>query len=259
MNQHPFEVVVDGLTLRGTSYLPDGPGPFATAVLLHGFGGSRVEVSAAFVQLARALNRAGLAAVAYDRAGHGESDGSFFDTSASGDVRQAREVLSAIAQLDFVAPGGLHLVGLSLGAVIAAALAAESPVPIRSLTLWSVAAVFVDDIASGVIQGRSLESLKTDGYFDFYGQRMGPAMVEDAATFDPYQRAAGYRGPARILHGTADFVPVSYAERYQQLFGDCAELSVVPGADHGWASVPHRDLVIAETVAFVERCEPAVR
>ena len=259
MAQHPFEVVVDGLTLRGTSYLPDGPGPFPTVVLMHGFGGSRVEVSGAFVQLARALNRAGLAAVAYDRAGHGESDGSFFDTSVSGDVAQAQQVLAAIARLEFVAPGGVHLVGLSLGAVISAALAAESVVPIRSLTLWSAAAVFVDDIASGMIQGRSLDGLATDGYFDFYGQRMGPAMVEDARTFDPYQRAAGYAGPVRILHGTADFVPVSYAERYQQTFGERAELTVVPGADHGWAAVPHRDLVIAETVAFIERSERAAR
>jgi uncharacterized protein len=255
MTQLPFETIANRQTLRGTAYVPAGPGPHRTVVLFHGFGGSRVEGARSFVQLARALNRAGWAAISYDRAGHGESDGEFFDTTASGDVADGRQVLGAISVLPYVARGGVHLVGLSLGAVIAAAVASESPVPVRSVTLWSSAAVFVDEIASGAIQGKRLDSLETEGYFDFYGQRMGPAMVADARTFDPYARAAGYRGPVRILHGSEDFVPVDYAYRYQALFGDRAELTVVPGADHGWLTVPHRELVIGETVDFITRCE----
>jgi pimeloyl-ACP methyl ester carboxylesterase len=46
----PFETTVRALTLRGTHYLPDaaegaGPAPHPTVVLLHGFGGSRVETT----------------------------------------------------------------------------------------------------------------------------------------------------------------------------------------------------------------------
>lgn len=253
MTIQSFETAVRGRTLRGITTLPDGAGPWPTVVLFHGFGGSRVEMSRIFVELTRALTRSGLAVVAFDRAGHGESDGEFFDTSASGDVQDAQEVLRAVAALDEVDGDDLHLVGLSLGAVIAAAVAARSPLPIRSLSMWSTAAVFVDDIAAGSIQGRSLASLATEGYFDFMGQRMGPAMVEDARTFDPYAEAAGYTGPALLMHGTADFVPVSYAERYAALWGPTATLDVVPGADHGWATVPHRDHVIAATVDFITR------
>ncbi|EPD84552.1 hypothetical protein HMPREF1529_01155 [Microbacterium sp. oral taxon 186 str. F0373] len=256
----PFETTVRALTLRGTHYLPDaaagaGPAPHPTVVLLHGFGGSRVETTGVFVTLARALVGAGFGVFAFDRAGHGESDGEFFDTTASGDVADTAAVLSAIRQADEVDADNLHLVGMSLGSVIAAVVAAEAGAGgIRSLTMWSTAAVFVDDIRSGQIQGRSLAALDgPDGFFDFLGMRLGPAMRADALTFDPYARAAAYDGPALLLHGTADFVPVRYAERYADahVFGERAEVVVVEGADHGWAELPQRDELITRTVSFI--------
>jgi len=258
----PFETTVRDLTLRGTHYLPDAaasaaPEPRATVVLLHGFGGSRVETTGVFVALARALVAAGFGVLAFDRAGHGESDGEFFDTTASGDIADTAAVLAALRESPAVDAANLHLVGMSLGSVIAATVAAEAErgAGIRSLTMWSTAAVFVDDIRSGQIQGRSLAALDgPDGFFDFLGMRMGPAMRDDALTFDPYARAAGYGGPVLLLHGTADFVPVSYAERYAEadVFGARADVVVVEGADHGWAEIPQRDELIARTVSFIQ-------
>ncbi|MFS0732296.1 alpha/beta hydrolase family protein [Microbacterium jepli] len=239
--------------LRGTLYGVDAEAPRPTVVLFHGFGGSRVETTGVFVQLARALADAGLAVLAYDRAGHGESDGEFFDTTASGDIRDALRILDIVRGIPGVDGDDLHLVGMSLGAVVASVVAAESDAAVRSLTMWSSAAVFVDDIRSGQIQGRSLDTLDTDGWFDFLGMRMGPAMREDALTFDAYGRAAAYKGPVLLLHGSEDFVPVSYAQRYanDDVFGDRAEVVVVEGADHGWAQLPQRDLLIARTTRFV--------
>ncbi|AUG28355.1 MULTISPECIES: S9 family peptidase [Microbacterium] len=258
----PFETTVRARTLRGTHYLPDAAAgaarePRPTVVLLHGFGGSRVETTGVFVTLARALVAAGFGVLAFDRAGHGESDGEFFDTTASGDIADTAAVLAALRESPAVDAANLHLVGMSLGSVIAAAVAAEAGGggAIRSLTMWSTAAVFVDDIRSGQIQGRSLAALDgPDGFFDFLGMRMGPAMRDDALTFDPYARAAGYGGPALLLHGTADFVPVSYAERYAaaDVFGERAEVVVVEGADHGWAELPQRDELISRTVSFIQ-------
>ncbi|MFT2752547.1 alpha/beta hydrolase family protein [Clavibacter sp. Sh2088] len=261
----PFDARVRGLVLRGSQHLPEATGPRPTAVLMHGFGGSRVETTGVFVALARRLAAAGIGVVAYDRAGHGESDGEFLDTTVTGDAADARLVLDAVRALPEVDAADLHLVGMSLGAVIASVVAAEEGAAgegaagegagsgIRSLAMWSTAAVFVDDIRAGTIQGRSLAPLDAVGWFDFAGQRMGPAMRDDALAFDPYARAAGYRGPALLLHGTDDFVPVDYARRYTapDVLGDRAELRVVEGADHGWAQLPQRDEVIERTVAFV--------
>jgi len=256
MRIRPFEAPVRGLVLRGSQHLADAPGPRPTAVLMHGFGGSRVETTGVFVALARRLAEAGIGVVAYDRAGHGESDGEFLDTTVTGDVADARRVLDAVRALPEADPDDVHLVGMSLGAVVASVVAAEETAAgarIRSLAMWSTAAVFVDDIRAGTLQGRSLASLDDDGWFDFAGMRMGPAMRDDALGFDPYARAAGYDGPALLLHGTEDFVPVSYARRYlaPDALGDRAELVVVDGADHGWAQLPQRDEAIARTVAHV--------
>lgn len=248
----PFQTTVDGLCLRGTQYAPS-PEPGPTAVLFHGFGNSRVESTCLFVALARELAAHGIGVIAYDRAGHGESDGEFFDTSVSLDVRQAHHVVAAVADLDAVDADNLHLVGMSLGSVIASTVAAESSIPVRSVTMWSTAAMFADEIRSGFLQGQSLERLDSEGYFDFLGMRMGPAVRDDAVSFDVYGRASGYSGLVRLLHGTADFIPLSYAERYLQVYGDRADLIVVEGADHGWAQVPQRDLVISHTVDFISQ------
>ncbi len=63
------------------------------AVLFHGFGGNRIDFSGFVVQMARELASRGLVVVTYDRAGHGESDGTFFDTTVSGDVEDALQVV----------------------------------------------------------------------------------------------------------------------------------------------------------------------
>lgn len=249
----PFETAVEELTLRGTCYLPDTRtrAGAPAAALMHGFGGNRIEGARLFVSLARVLTAQGIAVLAWDRAGHGESDGSFFDTTVSRDVRHTHLVLDAFAGLPDIDADDLHLLGLSLGAVEAVAVAASSPRPIRSVTMLSTAAVFVDEIASGFIQGRPLDTVESLGYFDFLGQRMGPAMIADAHTFDPYAAAAGYAGPTLLLHGTEDFVPLRYAERYVEVL-DRAELEVIPGADHGWMTVPHRDLVERRTLEHIQ-------
>ena len=251
----PFSTTVRGLELRGTRYRPRGQDPTPTAVLFHGFGASRVEGTRLFVTLAHRLLAAGTGVVAFDRAGHGESDGEFFDTTVTRDVEDSVRVLDAVAALPGVDAEDLHLVGMSLGAVVASVVAADRPAGVRSVTMWSTAAVFADEVRGGTLQGRPLDVLDEQGFFDVLGQRLGPALPEDARGWDPWARAAGWGGPTLLLHGTEDFVPLACARRYldDDVLGDRAELVVVEGADHGWAQLPQRDTVVAATVDFTTR------
>lgn len=253
LDVRPLEFATGGVTLRGTAYVPGSrTGARPTAVLHHGFSGHRIEATRAFVQLARSLAAEGIAVVAFDRAGHGESDGDFYDTTVSGDVSNALELLEHIAALDFVDEGDLHLMGFSMGGVIASVVAAETDKAIRSVTLWSVAAVFAEEIRKGLLHGQSIEDVSTQGYFDLRGMRLGPRFFADAESFDVYGRARGYRGPVRVLHGGRDFIPHSYAEAYSRVYGDAMDYTLVPEADHTWESVPARDYVIAESVKFIK-------
>lgn len=247
----PIEFDIGGLTLRGAAHVPTGPEPSATAVLHHGFGGQRTEAYRPFVTLARELAARGVAVVAFDRAGHGESDGDFYDTTVSGDIADSLQLLRRIVDLDFVDGDDVHVLGTSMGSVIAGVVAAETDVPVRSLTLWSPAAVFVDEIRSGYLQGRPIDGVKTDGYFDFNGLRVGPAFFDDARRFDVYGRAGGYRGPVLVLHGGEDFIPVRYAQAYHDIYGDSMEFELVPEADHLWSNVPSRNRLLHKTVDFI--------
>jgi pimeloyl-ACP methyl ester carboxylesterase len=192
-----------------------------------------------------------VAVVAVDRAGHGESDGDFADTTVSGDVADSLDVLSMIAASNDIDPTNLHLVGTSLGAVIASIVAAESRYDIRSLTMWSPAALFVDEIRSGFLQGRPIDAVDEQGYFDFRGLRVGRGFFGDAREFDVYGRAHAFTGPVRVLHGDRDFIPARYAEEYRSVYGNAMHYTLVADADHCWESVAARDFVIAQSVEFV--------
>ena len=130
------------LTLRGTRYLPEGfseDGHSPVAVLFHGFGGNRIDFSGFVVQMARELASRGLVVVTYDRAGHGESDGTFFDTTVSGDVEDALQVVEQARHMSGCDPDNLHFAGLSLGAVICTLLAPKVPGQPKSIALCSTA------------------------------------------------------------------------------------------------------------------------
>lgn len=249
IRHHEIDV---GVLLRGTLYIPAATGPSPAVVLHHGFGAQRMEGFLAFVQLARTLAAAGFVVAALDRRGQGESDGEFFDLSVEQDIIDAAAMHDHVAALPIVDRESVHSVGMSMGAVIASIAATQTRVPVRSLTMWSVAALWAEEVRSGTLQGRPLDVLETQGYFDFYGLRLGPRIVREAESFDPYERAAGYSGPVRVLHGEEDFVPEHYAARYRTVYGDRMTYTVVPGADHGWGNVPVREMVIDETRRFIE-------
>lgn len=242
------------LTLRGTRYLPEGfseDGHSPVAVLFHGFGGNRIDFSGFVVQMARELASRGLVVVTYDRAGHGESDGTFFDTTVSGDVEDASQVVEQARHMSGCDPDNLHFAGLSLGAVICTLLAPKVPGQPKSIALCSTATSYVDEIAGGHIQGKPLSVIEEQGYLDFMGVAMGPAMVEDAGRTDPYGMACGYHGKVLAIHGTKDFIPVDYIRRYEDVYGENMQLKVIEDGDHGFGNVKHREMVMSALGDFV--------
>jgi len=243
----------DGLTLRSTVHIPDGPAQrrWPVAVFIHGFTSNRLEVPS-FVAMARLLADNGIASVRVDLSGHGESDGDFFDVTITGEIAEARAVLRAVREMDFADPARIGLVGMSMGGVVAGIVAAEEP-GLRAACLWSPAAVAPFEMGRGYLKGRSLAGeIEEKGYFDADGHRVSAALVADIANLDVYGRSAAYPGPVRIIHGDKDDVaPIEYARRYLEYYHGNAELEVVPGADHSWGSVPHRARLHQSTLEFL--------
>ncbi|MQV19708.1 acetoin dehydrogenase dihydrolipoyllysine-residue acetyltransferase subunit [Sinorhizobium meliloti] len=117
----PRTIVVDGGAIN---LLEAGPQSDETVVLLHGFGG---DLSTwLFNQSALAES---MRVVAIDLPGHGASS-----PIAGGDIFP--KIVSAVeAAVEAVAPGKLHLIAHSFGGAVAAAIAANRPSRVASLTL----------------------------------------------------------------------------------------------------------------------------
>lgn len=237
-----------GHVIRGWEYGDVRPGSPAV-LLVHGFGDSDTGARQLFVQTARTLADRGVGVRSYSRLGHGASDGDFLDVTIGDEVAQ---VSTMIEQLAADATGRVHVVAHSLGAVESAMAAAGVPELVRSLTLWSPAGVVVDDITvHDAIMGQPIAPVRERGWFDFGGTALGPAFIDEVqAGLDVYGVAAGYRGPAMVVHGTDDtIVPVEYGRRYGELL-EGATFVPVDGADHGWSSVPLRQDLLRRLVEF---------
>lgn len=115
----PFRVTADGVTLAGEEA---GTGP--AVLLLHGLTATRRYV----VHGASTIPRAGFRLISYDARGHGESGG-------SEDYSYAALVDDALAVLDDRGVERAAVVGQSMGAATAAALAIEHPGRVAALGL----------------------------------------------------------------------------------------------------------------------------
>lgn len=244
----PLTLTHDGRTLTGSLY---DAGPEAPcALLVHPFGSTRIGPRRLFVLLADRLREAGVSSIAFDRIGHGESDGDFFDITVSDEIEQVRGMMQ---RAEAHARGPVHVVAHSIGGVEAALAAAADPERVASLTLWAPAAVSVDDIADGNVHGQSLDQLDEHGRLDIDGLALGPAFVDDLRGMDVYAGLGAYTGPARIHQGLSDdVVPLRYSRRYAEIWGDPDDLLVTyPEADHVWSVLPPREELIRATVADI--------
>jgi alpha-beta hydrolase superfamily lysophospholipase len=210
----------------GLAYLvvePEGA-PRGGVVIVHG-ARSRKENHLDF---ARACAGKGLAAIAFDQRGHGDSEGPL----GAG----ALEDVAAIAGL---LPAGLpvFLRGTSLGGCIALAAAHQAGAR-------AVAAICPARPA------QLLAGLRA-GHFDLQADRPGlEALLESI----DLERAARALGPdLMLLHAEADeVVPVEHAARLHEAAAG-SRFVRVPGGHH--RSVQHDVALQAEAIAFLlERC-----
>lgn len=250
MMQKAIELNVNGRILRGMFHRPAEPIPCPVAVIYHGFTGQRMEPHFIFVKLSRALAAAGLASVRCDFGGSGESDGEFEEMTFSGEVAEAKAILAYARALPFADPSRVFLVGLSMGGAIASVVAGDEPDRVRAIALWAAAGNMPELMALRQTT-EAKAAMTAAGRLDIGGHWLGAGFLEDILGWDIYARAAGFRGRALLLHGDGDqTVPLAASERYLEIYGDRAELRVIPGADHTFNRKDWEDEVIRRTVDF---------
>jgi pimeloyl-ACP methyl ester carboxylesterase len=214
---------LDGLAWA--RFAPAGRQATSGVVLLHG-ADSRKE---SHFDFARACANSGLAVLAFDARGHGESPGQL-DGRAIDDVARMADLLRERAAIDKV---GLR--GSSMGGYLALVAAAEA----RAAAVVAICPASATGLSVGVRGGR-------------FGFAVDPNAV--VALLKAHDETAATRAldvPLLLLHAEGDEVVPVELSRALHAAAPASKLVIIPGGHH--RSIQHDAELQGVTVRFLSR------
>ena len=243
-----------GQQIVGMLHLPEGRRRVPAALLLHGFAGTKTEAHRMFVKLARTLAKRGFASLRFDFRGSGDSAGEFEDLTIRSEVADSIEALKFLRHHRRIAPRRIAIVGLSMGAAVAAHVVGRADSACKSLVLWAPVAEgpgILDDLSTP----EAVASLAQTGITDFDGNLVGVAFIRQFADMKPLREVAKSRCPVLIVHGGKDAtVPVQHADLYERVLHSPKRMVrkvIIPGADHTFNKHIWEQRVLDETVDWL--------
>lgn len=252
--QKPLYFQSNGEEIAGTLHLPAGRGRCGGVAMVHGFRGQRCGARFMLVELSRRLADAGMASLRFDCRGCGESAGRFEDMTPGGQLRDAAAALGELGAIRRVDASRLGLVGISLGGMIAALLAASDR-RVKAAVLVSPVAR-ADEMADGMLAEGMRAMLERDGRVDIGGLYLSKAFFDGIEGLDGPSRIAESPAALLVISGSDDeTVPPGHADEYferARARQARTERLVVPGADHTYSSVPWREAALSGAVDFLK-------
>ena len=242
VRERTIEAPVETGRHGGLSYalwLPDQPAAGAM-LILHGAGSCKES----HFDFGRASRDMGLAALAFDQRGHGESEGSMGAGAVDDVVAMAallRERMSPAVPADRPLP--LALRGSSMGGY----LALVSARPAAADAIVAICPASSEHLLRGL----------RDDRFEFDAD---PAGLEQLfAAHDAETAAAQLTCPLLLLHAEGDEqIPPDHSRALYETAGPVrARLSVMPGGHH--RSIQHAGALQGESLRFVRRAFGAPR
>lgn len=212
---------------------PDDRTNYPLVMLLHGFTSNKN--TPILTVLADQLEAKRIASIRFDFNGHGESEGDSRDMTVPNEIIDAKCVYEYVSELPNVT--SISVAGHSQGGVVTSMFAGElGKKKIKAVALLAPAAVLRDDAIRGNLFDRKYDSMNPPEYVEApNGFKVGRNYFLTAQTLPIYETAAGYKGPACIVHGTGDtVVPYTYGIRYHDLWKG-SELHLIPAFDHGFS------------------------
>lgn len=230
-----FSCERDGLTIKGTVFLPKGKPDCPIAVISHGFMANQM-----FSQIhAQNLAKMGYAAFCFDFCGGtlvGSSDGDSTDMSVLTEVEDLKAVIEFAKSQSYTDENELILLGCSQGGFVSAIVAAEMKEEVDALILLYPALCIPDDARSGEMMFAKFDPQNVPETFRCGPMKLGRRYVTDVIEMDPYEIINQYTGKVLIIHGNQDkIVDISYAlravETYSQAGAD-VEMKIIDKGGH---------------------------
>lgn len=250
MRQHAIEVEHHGMTLRGMVYRPARDIRHPAVLLLHGFTGQRIENGFLFVRLARALAKAGVAAVTFDFLHSGESDGSFEEMLVTGELADALRMTDWLRGQPFADRARLGLLGFSLGGLLASCVSARTDA-YKSLILLAP-----------TTEANLSRHAQREGRSEACSVIMGPHCLhprffDDLKTLDSLADCVRNPRPTLLIQGTDDkAVPPAVSGQFVDAMRRAqvpVETKLIEGADHAFTSPAWRQQLIETVVPWAAR------
>ena len=235
VEREDFSCERDGLTIKGTVFLPKGKTNCPIAVISHGFMANQM-----FSQIhAQNLAKMGYAAFCFDFCGGtlvGSSDGDSTDMSVLTEAEDLKAVIEFAKEQSYTDENELVLLGCSQGGFVSAIVAAEMKEEVDALILLYPALCIPDDARSGEMMFAKFDPQNVPETFWCGPMKLGRRYVTDVIEMDPYEIIHQYTGKVLIIHGNQDkTVDISYAlravETYSQAGAD-AELKIIDEGGH---------------------------
>ena len=230
-----FSCERDGLTIKGTVFLPKGKTDCPIAVISHGFMANQM-----FSQIhAQNLAKMGYAAFCFDFCGGtlvGSSDGDSTDMSVLTETEDLKAVIEFAKEQSYTDENELILLGCSQGGFVSAIVAAEMKEEVDALILLYPALCIPDDARSGEMMFAKFDPQNVPETFWCGPMKLGRRYVTDVIEMDPYEIIHQYTGKVLIIHGNQDkTVDISYAlravETYSQAGAD-VEMKIIDEGGH---------------------------
>ena len=230
-----FSCERDGLTIKGTVFLPKGKTDCPIAVISHGFMANQM-----FSQIhAQNLAKMGYAAFCFDFCGGtlvGSSDGDSTDMSVLTEAEDLKAVIEFAKSQSYTDENELVLLGCSQGGFVSAIVAAEMKEEVDALILLYPALCIPDDARSGEMMFAKFDPQNVPETFWCGPMKLGRRYVTDVIEMDPYEIINQYTGKVLIIHGNQDeTVDISYAlravETYSQAGAD-VEMKIIDKGGH---------------------------
>lgn len=236
-----------GLKLAAVMHRPKGRGLFPGVIVLTGFGMNKDDLHVR--QLCEDLASSGFAAIRFETAGMGESEGGveeFLLTNYYNDVDVIYEYFSG---LDFVDTERIGMVGHSLGAVVTLLYAAKNPLTIKVLCAISPPSTF-----STVHLDISIEEWKEQGFYPKQkptgeSVHIPYAFVEDADKAEVLELVRNLTQPKLIIVGSDDKVvdPEDTKEIYDHA-AEPKELAEIEEIGHMYKKYPEQVALVNKKV-----------